>query len=358
MAFDANSHLKKVGKKSRPFDEETNGGMRKKRRKAIAAKGCMRGKGGPENLGCPYRGVRQRTWGKWVAEIRKPSVLFMSDGVKTRPGNRWLGTFPTAVEAAHAYDNAAMAIYGSNAILNFPERHHLAKNVIHHDSESSGIYTCTDTNLETDYAGASPSLEYEDRQIQCPAESYQETSKDMEQEHCPAQAEETPDPSFPDMGYDGSERNLQGHESDNHGFWQNMVGSNDQLRPGKTFTGNNVPSQNYSYLDDIKKMLLEEDEDDEANATRKWDYFEESPNLGTSQNQNPTVEYSTTDNTEVKSMKKQRNPQEETENSESKEDNMEFGQFGSSAGGDEELDLLDEILNFESFEFSDIIDDL
>ncbi|KAL0382185.1 UNVERIFIED_CONTAM: Dehydration-responsive element-binding protein 2A [Sesamum calycinum] len=28
-------------------------------------KGCMKGKGGPENARCNYRGVRQRTWGKW-----------------------------------------------------------------------------------------------------------------------------------------------------------------------------------------------------------------------------------------------------------------------------------------------------
>lgn len=73
-------------------------------------KGPARGKGGPQNASCRYRGVRQRTWGKWVAEIREPRK-------RTR---LWLGSFATAEEAALAYDEAARRLYGPDAYLNLP----------------------------------------------------------------------------------------------------------------------------------------------------------------------------------------------------------------------------------------------
>eukprot|EP00250_Pteridium_aquilinum_P015334 c22526_g3_i2 orf=53-865(+) len=58
-----------------------------------------------------FKGVRMRSWGKWVSEIRLPNTR----------ARLWLGSYATAEQAARAFDVALVCLRGRSAALNFPD---------------------------------------------------------------------------------------------------------------------------------------------------------------------------------------------------------------------------------------------
>ncbi|KAL9999985.1 putative transcription factor AP2-EREBP family [Helianthus debilis subsp. tardiflorus] len=75
----------------------------------------------------PYRGIRMRKWGKWVAEIREPN----------KRSRMWLGSYSSPIAAARAYDTAVFYLRGPSAQLNFPDS--IADDGYLHDLSAASI---------------------------------------------------------------------------------------------------------------------------------------------------------------------------------------------------------------------------